>query len=94
MTNPFEVISERLGNIEMLLLDLSKKGVLPNDLTISSKEEEAPISKKEVCRLLRCSEPTMTKWMATGKIPFRRKGRRVYFFKSEVLKSLEQPLKR
>jgi excisionase family DNA binding protein len=55
---------------------------------------ELPISKKDVCRLLRCSEPTMTKWMAVGKIPFYRKGRRVYFFRSEILQSLEQPLTR
>ncbi|QCR23786.1 helix-turn-helix domain-containing protein [Pontibacter sp. SGAir0037] len=57
-------------------------------------ETEQPISKVEACRLLRCSQPTMTKWMAEGKVPFYRKGRRVYFFKSEVLSSLEQPFKR
>ncbi|MFB9863426.1 helix-turn-helix domain-containing protein [Rufibacter immobilis] len=55
-------------------------------------DQEAPICKNDVCRLLRCSVPTINKWMASGKIPFKRKGRRVYFFKSEVLKSLEQPL--
>ena len=57
-------------------------------------ESEIPISKKEICRFLSCSEPTMTKWMAQGIIPYHRKGRRVYFFKSKVLKSLENPLKR
>jgi excisionase family DNA binding protein len=56
-------------------------------------ELEQPISKVEACRLLRCSQPTMTKWMSEGKIPFYRKGRRVYFFRSEILTSLDRPLK-
>ncbi|PRY14366.1 excisionase family DNA binding protein [Pontibacter ummariensis] len=60
----------------------------------ATQDQEKPISKKEACQLLRCSEPTITKFMAEGKIPFYRKGRRVYFFKSEVLQSLEQPLRR
>lgn len=89
MNNPFESIDARLSNIESLLLDLKHKE--SPDSIVGDKNHESPISKKEVCLLLGCSEPTMTKWMAAGKIPFGRKGRRVYFFRSEVLKSLEQP---
>jgi len=72
------------------LLNLSTSINLSNQ----QPEIEEPISKKEICRFLNCSEPTMTKWMAEGKIPFGRKGRRVYFFKSQVVKSMEQPFKK
>ncbi|MHA6248185.1 helix-turn-helix domain-containing protein [Pontibacter sp. CAU 1760] len=54
-------------------------------------EAEEPISIQEVCSLLRVSRPTLHSWMAQGKIPFHRKGRRVYLFKTEVLQSLEAP---
>ncbi|AKD04315.1 helix-turn-helix domain-containing protein [Pontibacter korlensis] len=54
-------------------------------------EAEEPISIKEVCSLLKVSRPTLHSWMAQGTIPFHRKGRRVYLFKSEVLASLEEP---
>ncbi|WP_162056154.1 helix-turn-helix domain-containing protein [Pontibacter pamirensis] len=54
-------------------------------------EAEEPISIQEVCSLLKVSRPTLHNWMAQGTIPFHRKGRRVYLFKSQVLKSLEEP---
>jgi excisionase family DNA binding protein len=59
-----------------------------------STEEEEPISKKEACKYFGCSEPTMTKYMAQGLVPFHRKSRRVYFFKSELRQALEQPKRR
>jgi excisionase family DNA binding protein len=57
-------------------------------------DQEEPISKKEACKYYGCSEPTMTKYMARGEVKFHRKGRRVYFFKSELREALDAPLKR
>jgi predicted DNA-binding transcriptional regulator AlpA len=57
-------------------------------------DQEEPISKKEACKYYGCSEPTMTKYMAGGLVPFRRKGRRVYFFKSELREALDTPISR
>lgn len=97
MINPFEIISERLSNIEMLLLDLKHKGgsiESPLSSNVQSLKGEEPIKMRDVCRLLQVSDTTIRAWMAKGAIPFHRKGNRVFFFKSEVIKSLEQPLKR
>jgi excisionase family DNA binding protein len=95
MINPFEIISERLSNIEMLLLDLKHKGGSA-DYPLSSKSQyskgEEPIRMEDVSRLLQVSDTTVRDWIRKGALPCHRKGRRVYFFKSEVLKSLEQPL--
>ena len=57
----------------------------------TKQEAEEPVSIREVCALLRVSRPTLHSWMAKGTIPFHRKGRRVFLFRSEVLASLEQP---
>jgi excisionase family DNA binding protein len=85
---------ERQLLVQEVVLALMPLIIGKNPSVELATDVEQPVSKKDVCRLLRCSEPTMTKWMTAGKIPFYRKGRRVYFFRSEVLKSLEQPLKR
>ncbi|WP_146897466.1 helix-turn-helix domain-containing protein [Adhaeribacter aerolatus] len=81
------------------LLQAFVKALLPHlnppsseTLQLPPVNEEKPISKNEACRFLGCSAPTLTKWMANGTIPFSRKGRRVYFLKSLILKSLEQPI--
>jgi excisionase family DNA binding protein len=57
-----------------------------------NKEEETPIKMRDVCRLLQISDTTARSWMTKGILPFHRKGSRVFFYKSEVLSSLEQPL--
>lgn len=56
------------------------------------KQVDLPIKMRDVCRLLQVSDTTIRAWMAKGIIPFHRKGNRVFFFKAEVLKSLETPL--
>lgn len=95
MINPFEIISERLSNIEMLLLDIKHKGGSAGPTLLSNNQSlkgEEPIKMEAVCRLLQVSDTTVRDWVRKGTLPCHRKGRRVYFFKSEVLKSLEQPL--
>lgn len=62
----------------------------PEQRPVTSEAEE-PVSIQEVCSLLKVSRPTLHSWMAKGTIPFHRKGRRVYLFKSKVLASLEEP---
>jgi excisionase family DNA binding protein len=57
-------------------------------------EEEDLITFEETMNLLHVSRPTLTKRVAEGKIASRMMGRRRYFLKSEVLASLERPLKR
>ncbi|WP_394345399.1 helix-turn-helix domain-containing protein [Hymenobacter persicinus] len=45
----------------------------------------------QVCQLLSITRPTCNKWMAEGRLPSYRQGRRVYFKRAEVLASLERP---
>src|SRR5688572_27565438 len=61
---------------------------VPPDSLVSTKEEP-PISVSDVCELLHISRPTCGAWMKSGKIPYRRMGRRIFFFRQEVIKSLE-----
>lgn len=57
------------------------------------QEAESPISIDEACTLLRISRPTLNTWRARGLIRAHQIGRRVYLFKSELLKALEQSRK-
>lgn len=50
---------------------------------------EEPVKKKQIAEMLDVSEQTVDLWKKQGKIPFFKSGQRVYFYKSEVLKSLE-----
>lgn len=74
--------------VKLLLPHLSH--LIPN----TNQLVEEPIRMPALCRLLGISDTTARDWMRKGYLPFHRKGSRVFFFKSEVLKSLEQPLRR
>ncbi|RAK63439.1 helix-turn-helix domain-containing protein [Hymenobacter edaphi] len=65
---------------------------------LASSEGRPPVDKpgallqmKDVCALLSISRPTCYEWMRAGRLPFYRKGRRLYFKHNEVLASLEKP---
>ena len=45
---------------------------------------------QEIAKMLDVSKVTIHAWKREGKIPFLRKGRRIYFRKAEVLKSLKE----
>ena len=53
-----------------------------------SKDEEL-MTVEEVCAFLHCSKPTLHKHKKDGLIKARRIGRRIYFIKDEILKSME-----
>ncbi|WP_242929030.1 helix-turn-helix domain-containing protein [Pontibacter vulgaris] len=57
----------------------------------TAPEAEAPISIDEACKLLRISRVTLTNWRHQGLIKGHSIGRRVYLFKSEILRVIEQP---
>lgn len=80
---------EAIERIARRVVQLQREGAPEQQTTKPAAEE--PVSIREVCALLRVSRPTLHSWMAKGTIPFHRKGRRVFLFKSEVLASLEVP---
>ncbi|QMU28774.1 helix-turn-helix domain-containing protein [Adhaeribacter radiodurans] len=91
MFKTFKPSDERLSNIEQLLLIILEQ-TRPAE-KLSFPQSEPPIKIERVCELLSISKSTARNWMKDGRIPFKRIGSRIYFFESEILESLEQPLK-
>jgi excisionase family DNA binding protein len=63
------------------------------------KQQEKPddydvlLSRKEVSELLKVSLITISKYQRSGKLPYSRLGRNVYFKKRDIMKALEIPVK-
>jgi len=91
MNNPFESIDNRLSNIECLLLDIKHSDQSFNSANV---EEDLPITISEASALTRLAVPTIYGLVHKRKIPSYRRGKRLYFLKSELLtwiKSGRQP---
>jgi excisionase family DNA binding protein len=87
MTNPFDTIDSRLSSIESLLLELrngSTPGITPPEI----------IDRKELCKRLAITEPTVLRWQRKGKIPAMHIGSAVRYNWSAVVESLESKTKR
>lgn len=90
MTNPFEAITERLSSIENLILDLKH----PQQQEQPKQEAEAPIFIQEASKLLGITVPTMYSKVSKGEVPVTKRGKRLYFFRSELLEYLKQGRKK
>ncbi|KAA3439886.1 helix-turn-helix domain-containing protein [Rufibacter hautae] len=55
----------------------------------TKEPEDSLLTVKEAATLLSVTEATIHAWKKNGSILFRRKGRRVYFKRSELLASLK-----
>jgi excisionase family DNA binding protein len=91
MDNPFTVLEQRLNRLEGILEEI--RDAQATSRTTLKPEQETPVKIDRVCQLLQISLSTARTWVKEGKIPCKRKGKRVFFFESEVLASLEQPLR-
>lgn len=91
MDNPFAVLERRLNRLESLLEEIKEANV---KAATPTPAQEVPVKIDRVCQLLNISVSTARIWMREGKLPFKRKGKRVFFYESEVLNSLEQPMGR
>ena len=81
MENPFEIIIEKLTNIEKMLLELSKNGgFIPGN----NPGFEEIMSIDEVAVFLKLSKPTIYGFCSSRKIPYSKKGKRLYFNKTEI----------
>jgi excisionase family DNA binding protein len=78
MTNPFQLIDERLERIEQAIMQQPNSAPLP----------EALLSKKEAAYLLGITLNTLDKYTKNKTIPCYGIGSKVLFKKSEVLNSL------
>lgn len=79
MENPFEIILEKLNNIEKAIGKLNLS---------SNNDSDTVLSADETCELLKIKRTSLWKWTKKGKLASYGLGNRVYYKKEEVLKSL------
>ena len=85
MNNPFEVIEARLSSIENLLLDLKH-----NPKTVEPTEQpEQLLTIQEAAEFLSLTVPTMYSKVSKGELPVMKRGKRLYFSRTELLEYLK-----
>jgi excisionase family DNA binding protein len=78
MENPFEIIEKRLSNIECILLEIKHKSGNEN-IPITT-----PLSFGLAVKYLECSKSHLYKLTSTNRIPFSKRGKKIYFDKQEL----------
>jgi excisionase family DNA binding protein len=82
ITNPFEILEERLIRIESLLFELNDK---LNKPTRQTEESDQLVDIKEASELLHLSVPTIYGFVHQSTIPVSKKGKRLYFSRKDLL---------
>lgn len=80
MSNPFEIIEEKLGNIEIMLLNLNQRpGKDKND-------ERTWFDLDEFCKYHpdKPAKATVYGWVSAGSVPFHKTGKKLRFLRSEI----------
>lgn len=91
MNNPFEIISNRLSNIEEILLSIKHDNPV---ITKELDQKEHTFNISELADYLKVSKPTIHAYKNRNIFPFYQTGRTVYFKKSEVDKALSSSKKK
>ncbi len=86
VSNPFETLEARLSSIENLILDLKHK---PQTVDTSEQEDEF-LTISQAAKLLHLSVPTMYCKTHRHELPFMKRGKRLYFSKTELLDYIKQ----
>jgi len=84
MNNPFETIDNRLSNIECLLLDIRKENAKPIEVEI-----DKIFDIQQAADFLHLKTPTLYGLTSKRILPCFKRGKRVYFKRSELTKWLE-----
>jgi len=80
MNNPFETISQRLSNIENLLLDIKHKPI--------EEEKSENLTVKETAEFLKVSEQSVHNYIKKGFIPAQKVGRILLLKRTDIEQSL------
>ena len=88
MTNPFETIDKRLGNIEELLLSIKHPDSLQR-LPKSQESKQYAYGLPGLASIANCSITTAWKLKNSGQIPFSQSGRKLIFEVEAVLEALK-----
>jgi excisionase family DNA binding protein len=81
MSNPFEVLENRLNSIEDLLQQIKAKSEKPDE----TPESEELLTVEEAATFLKLRPQTLYVLMSRGELPFMKRSKRCYFLKSELL---------
>lgn len=82
MNNPFETISERLSNIEKLLLDIKHKPI--------EEEKSENLNVKESAELLKVSKQSIHNYIKKGFMPAKKVGRILLIKRSDLDNALKE----
>jgi excisionase family DNA binding protein len=85
MNNPFEVIEARLSSIENLILDLKHK---PTKVEPTDQPEQL-LTIQEAAQFLNLTVPTMYSKVSKGELPVMKRGKRLYFSRTELLEYIK-----
>jgi len=85
MDNPFQELYERLDRIEGLLVIVKE-----HKATESEDEEDRLLNVREAARYLGDAVATLYGRTSKNEIPFYKRGKKVYFKKSELLAWIEE----
>jgi predicted DNA-binding transcriptional regulator AlpA len=81
MTNPFESLEARLGNIESMLHDLKDQKNIASPLPL----QKVPVSIKRVSEITQLAEQTIYGLVSARKLPHFKKGGRLFFLEDDIL---------
>lgn len=85
MDNPFAAIEKRLCKIEDLILDLQS-----NYISNVNKSDDQLLTVDQTAELLNLATQTIYGLVSRREIPHRKRGKRLYFTKSEIIDWLSQ----
>jgi excisionase family DNA binding protein len=80
MNNPFEVLEERLSNIENLILNLKQ-----SQDTESKVQTEQLLTAQEAAKFLNLSLATIYSKVSRNELPVMKRSKRLYFSSTELL---------
>lgn len=84
---------DRLSELEMLITEAVKKVLGDNSQKAKAdllEEEELFMTQPEAAKFLHITLPTLIRWKNNKKVPYYQQGRKVYYKKSELLKTFQK----
>jgi excisionase family DNA binding protein len=85
MNNPFEVLEERLNNIESLILNLKNTPIEQ----VGTVEKDELLTVQDTAKFLSLSVPTVYTLISKGELPVMKRSKRCYFSKVELINYLK-----
>lgn len=77
------------NDIERIVTDIVSALKKNEQPTVEAEREEKLYTSEEVCKILRCSRPTLHRWKRDGLIPFVRIGTNIRYKESDLKKLIE-----